>query len=86
MECLLSGCHTPGEVRRLIIPLAITKAEPVIRENCSVEVNKAAPMLDINHGSAHCVIHDMLQFHKVSAGCVPRQTMPKIKERSVDAC
>jgi hypothetical protein len=50
---------------------------------CCVRVDKGAAMLDVNHGSAHRIIHNMLQvFCKV----VPRQVTPELKGRFVDAC
>ena len=36
--------------------------------------------------SAHHIVHDVLQFHKVSARWVPRQLTAELKERCVDAC
>jgi len=40
----------------------------------------------MNHGSAHRIIHDVLQFHKVSARWVPCQLTEELKERRVDVC
>jgi histone-lysine N-methyltransferase SETMAR len=37
-------------------------------------------------GSAHHIVHDVMQFHKVSARWVPRQLTAELKERRVDAC
>ena len=45
-----------------------------------------AACLKISHGSAHHIVHDVLQFHKVSARWVPRQLTPELRERRVDAC
>ena len=45
-----------------------------------------AAHLDMSHGSAHHIVQDVLQFHKVSARWVPRQLTAKLKERRVDAC
>jgi len=42
--------------------------------------------MDKSHGSAHHIVHDVLQFHKVSARWVPRQLTAKLKERRADAC
>jgi len=49
-------------------------------------VNEIAAHLDMNHGSAHHIVHDVLQFHKVSARWVPRQLTAELKERRVDVC
>jgi hypothetical protein len=48
--------------------------------------DEVAAMLGISHGSAHHIIHDVLQFHKVSARWVPRQLTLELKERHVDVC
>ena len=49
-------------------------------------MNEIAAHLDMSHGSAHCIVHDVLQFHKVSARWVPRQLTAELKERRIDAC
>jgi transposase len=56
-----------GQAHRVVTPQAISEIERVIRENRRVMVDEVATMLDISHGSAHHIIHDVLQFHKVSA-------------------
>jgi hypothetical protein len=68
------------------MPQVISEAERVIRENRRVTVDKVAAMLDNSHSSVQHIIHDMLQFHKVSARWVPRQLTHELKERHVDAC
>ena len=35
----------------------------------------------MSHGSAHHIVHDVLQFHKVSARWVPRQLIAELKEQ-----
>ena len=40
----------------------------------------------MSHRSAHHIVHDVLQFHKVSARWVPLQLTAELKERRVDAC
>jgi hypothetical protein len=57
-----------------------------MKENRCVTVNEIAAHMDMSHGSAHHIVHDVLQFHKVSARWVPRQLTAKLKERRVDAC
>ena len=49
-------------------------------------MNEIAAHMDMSHGSAHHIVHDVLQFHKVSARWVPRQLTAGLKERCVDAC
>jgi len=46
----------------------------------------SAAHLDVSHGSAHHIVHGVMQFHKVSARWVPRQLNAELKERRVDAC
>ena len=40
----------------------------------------------MSHGSAHHIVHNVQQFHKVSARWVPHQLTAELKERHVDAC
>jgi hypothetical protein len=35
----------------------------------------------ISHGSDHHIMHDVLQYHKMSARWVPKQLTPDLKER-----
>ena len=62
----------PGQAHRVVIPEAIAAGEAIVKENRSVTVNEIAAHLDMGHGSAHHIVHDVLQFHKVSARWVPR--------------
>jgi len=64
----------PGQAHQVVTP------EAIVKENCSVTVNEIAAHLDMSHGSAHHIIHDVLQFHKVSASWVPRQLTAELKE------
>jgi len=76
----------PGQARRVMTPEAIAAVEAIMKENLRVTVNETAAHLDMSHGSAHRIVHDVLQFHKVSARWVPRQPTAGLKERCVDAC
>ena len=49
-------------------------------------MNEIASHLDMSHGTAHNIVHEVLQFHKVSAKWVPCQLTAELKERRVDAC
>jgi hypothetical protein len=64
----------------------IATFQSIVTENRRVTVNDIAAVVDISHGSAHHIIHDVLQFHKVSAKRAPRQLTPEWKQRRVDAC
>jgi len=48
--------------------------------------DERATHLDMSRGSAHHIVHDVLQFHKVCARWVPHQLIAELKERRVDAC
>ena len=76
----------PGQAHRIIIPEAIVAVEAIVKENRRVTVHEIAAHLDMSHGSVHQIVHDVLQFHKVSAGWVPRQLTAELKGRRVDAC
>jgi hypothetical protein len=60
--------HTPTT------PNSIAAVERVIRENRRV----VGAELKISHGSAHHIIHDVLQYHKFSARWVPKQLIPEL--------
>ena len=49
-------------------------------------MHETAAHLDMSRGSSHHIVHDILQFHKVSAKWVPRQLTADLKELRVDAC
>jgi len=68
------------------MPEAITAVEAITKENRRVTVHEIAAHLDMSHGSAHHIVHGVLQYHKVSAGWVPRQLTAELKGRRVDAC
>ena len=55
----------PGQAHRVVTPEVIAAVEAFVDENRRVTVNEIAAHLDISHGSANCIVHDVLQFHKV---------------------
>jgi histone-lysine N-methyltransferase SETMAR len=82
----LTDAARSGRPHTATTPNAIATVERVLRENRRVTIDKVAGELKISHGSAHHIIHDMLQYHKVSARWVPKQLIPELKERRVDVC
>jgi len=82
----VTGSPRPSQAHRVVTPEAIAAVEAIVKENCHATVHEIAAHLDMSHGSAHHIVHDVLQFHKVSARWVPRQLTAELKERSVDAC
>jgi len=76
----------PGQARRVVTPEAIAAVEAIVKENRRVTVHEIAAHLDKSHRSGHHIVHDVLQFHKVSARWVPRQLTAELKELRVDAC
>jgi len=46
-------------------PAAIAAVEAIMKGNRHVTVNEIAAHLDMSHGSAHHIVRDVLQFHKV---------------------
>jgi len=76
----------PGQTHRVVTPEAIAAIEAIVKENRRITVHEIAAHLDMSHGSAHHIIHDVAQFHKVSARWVPHQLTAELKERCVDAC
>jgi hypothetical protein len=57
----------PGQAHRLVTPEAIAAVEAIVKENRLVTVNERAAHMDMSPGSAHHIVHGVLQFLKVSA-------------------
>jgi len=76
----------PGQAHRRVTPEAIAAVETIAKENRRITSKEIAAHLDMSRGSAHRIVHDVLQFHKVSARWVPRQLIAELKERRVYAC
>jgi histone-lysine N-methyltransferase SETMAR len=69
-----------------VTPKTTAAVEAIVKDNCRVTVHEIAAHLDMSDGSAHHIVHDVLQFLKVSARWVPRQLTVELKERRVDDC
>jgi len=70
----------PGQAHQVVTPEAIAAVEAIMKENRRITVHEIAARLDMSHVSAHHIVHDVLQFHKVSARWVPRQLTAELKE------
>jgi len=55
----------PGQANRVVTSQAIVAVEAIAKENGRVTLNKIAAHLNMSHGSAHHIVHDVLHFHKV---------------------
>jgi len=82
----ISSVTGPGQANRVVTPEAIAAVEPIVKDNRRVTVHEIAAHMDMSDGSAHHIVHDVLQFHKVSARWVPRQLTAELKELHFDAC
>ena len=69
----------PGQAHQEVTPEAIAVVEAIVKENRSVTVHEIAAHLDMSHGSAHHIVHDVLQFLKVSARWVPCPLTAELK-------
>jgi hypothetical protein len=59
-----------GQTHRVVTPESIAAAEAIVMDNRRVMVNEIAANLNIIHGSAHHIIHDVLKFRKcLQGGC-----------------
>ena len=58
----------------------VAGVERVLRENRRITLDEVVSELNMSHGSAHHIIHNVLGFRKVSAWWVPRQLTPELKE------
>jgi len=55
----------PGQAHPVVTPEGIAAVEAIVKENGRVTVNEMAAHLDMSHGSAHHILHDVLQLkHK----------------------
>jgi len=52
----------PAQAHRVVTPEAIAAVEAIVKENRRVTVNEKAAHLDVSHGSAHHIVHDVLQY------------------------
>jgi len=55
----------PGQTQPVVTPEGIAAVEAIVKENRRLTVNEIAARLDTSHGSAHQIVHDVMQFHKV---------------------
>jgi len=76
----------PGQAHRVVTTESIAEVEAIVKENRRIQVHEIAAHLGMSHGSAHHIVHDVLQFHEVFARSVPRQLTAELKERCVVAC
>ena len=74
----------PGQAHCFVISESTAAVEAIVMENRCVTVDEIAVNLNISHGSAHHMIHDVLRFHKVSAEWVSQQLTPELEERCID--
>jgi len=88
MNCISSVTDSPrlGQAHRVVTSDAIAAVEAIVKENRHVTVNEIAAYMDKSHGSAYHIVHDILQFYKVSVRWVPRQLTAELKERRADPC
>ena len=70
----------PGQAHRVVTPEAIAAVEAIVKENRRLRVHEIATRMDMSQGSAHHIVHDVLQFHEVAARWVPRQLTTELKE------
>ena len=66
----VTDAHRPGQARRFVTPEAIAAVEAILKENRRVTVNEIAAHPDMNHGLAHRIAHDVLQFYLISSSLV----------------
>ena len=57
----------PGQAHRVVTPEAIAAVETIVKENRRLTVNEIATHLDMSHGSAHHIVHGVLQLCELCA-------------------
>ena len=55
-----------GQAHRVVTPEAIAAVEAIVKENRRVTVHEIAAHLDMSSGSAHHIVHDVLQLDRKS--------------------
>jgi len=55
----------PGQAHRVVTLEAVAAAEDIVKENRLVTVNEIAAHLDMSHGSANHIVHDVLQIKNI---------------------
>jgi hypothetical protein len=68
----VADADRPGRPHTAYTPETMEHVERVVRENRRVTADEVALELDISHGCAHHIMHDVLQYHKVCARWAPR--------------
>ena len=58
----------------------------MILKNRRVSIDEVAHSLNVGHGSAYKIVHDMLGFRKVCARWVPRELTEEHKRNRVEIC
>jgi len=52
----------PGQAHPVVTPEGIAAVEAIVKENGRVTVNEIAAHLDMSHGSAYHIVHDVFWF------------------------
>jgi len=52
----------PGQAHRVVTPVGIAAVETIVKKIRRVIVKEIAAHLDMSHGSAHHIVHDVLQL------------------------
>ena len=55
----------PGQAHRVVTPEAIAAVEAIVKENRRITVNEIVTYLDMSHGSAQHIVHDVLQIKSI---------------------
>ena len=61
----VTDCPRSGQAHRVVTPEATAANEAIMKGNRQVTVNEIAAHLGMSHRSAHHIVHDVLQYHKV---------------------
>ena len=71
---------------RVVTSANIAAVEDISKENWHVTEKEIVTIMDISVGSAHHIVHDVLNFYKVSVRWVPCQVTAELQDRCVDSC
>ena len=55
----------PGQAHPVVTPENIAAVEAIVKENRRVTVNETVAYLDMSHGSAQHIFHDVLEIKSI---------------------
>lgn len=80
LNSVADSCR-PSQAYRVVVPESIEAVEAL--KNRRIVMDELAAVLKMSCGSVHHLMHDILNFYKVSPRWVPKQLTPKLNNKTV---